>query len=312
MYISVVIPSRNHGDRVEKPLRAIMDQTLPADRYQVIVVDNGSTDNTAQIVDSLAAEASHVHRIFEPVVGKATARNRGIRESSGEIVLFMDDDILVLRDHLERHMAHHSGTSETIAVLGTVQDVSRIHPSWLEDYIRTRPWMIAPQRTAGLIPLHLATGNASVARRALEEARIEGADPPCYFDPVFEMRQDGELGYRLGKVGVQIMLASDIICYHDHPRGLEAVLRRSHRAGYATAQLFQKHPELVSESTQYLPASPILKHSLLAACIFLFIPTFLFRPVWREPSRKVIGAFLQYQRIRGYQQALKDIRRSQS
>ena len=133
-------------------------------------------------------------------------------------------------------------------------------------------------------------------------------EPPAYFDPAFSMRQDGELGYRLGKTGVQLLLAKDIVCYHDHPRDLGAILRRSYGAGYATAQLIRKHPELAEEFGRVLPGSSLIKHGLFLACSLLFIPAFLVRSVWKRPSRKVIGAYLYYHRIRGYQQGLGDLK----
>lgn len=304
MRISVIIPTRNHANRIAEPLKAVLGQTLPARQYEVIVVDNGSTDSTVQVLSRLAAEAPNLRWVSEPVVGKAAARNRGIRESASELVLFMDDDIRVLPDHLERHLAHHDDAGRSVAVIGAMKDISSMEPSWLEDYFRSRQWLIAPQTGAGLSPLQFVTGNVSLRRLDLEQARMGDADPPVYFDPAFSMRQDGELGYRLGRAGVQMVLAEDIECYHDHPRNLGVVLHRSYGSGYATAQLIQKHPELALEFSK-LPASPVIKHGLFLACVLLLIPVFIVRPIWRQPSRKVIGAYLYYHRIRGYQQGLR-------
>ena len=60
MKISVIIPSRNHANRIAVPLKAILEQTLPASQYEVVFVDNGSTDETVQVLAGLATEAPHL------------------------------------------------------------------------------------------------------------------------------------------------------------------------------------------------------------------------------------------------------------
>jgi cellulose synthase/poly-beta-1,6-N-acetylglucosamine synthase-like glycosyltransferase len=81
------VPVRNGEDTIEDCLRSLLEQDFPPERREILVVDNGSTDRTAEIVDSLG-----VRRVREHRRGVSHARNRGTAESRGEIVAFVDGD----------------------------------------------------------------------------------------------------------------------------------------------------------------------------------------------------------------------------
>jgi glycosyltransferase involved in cell wall biosynthesis len=285
-------------------------QTVAPSQYEILVVDNGSTDETIAVLAQLCQVLSNLRWISEPQVGRSAARNRGIQEAKGDLIIFLDDDILVRSDHLERHVAYHSSAQVPTVVVGTVVDVSPIRPEWLRDYFHVRQLGGSPLDRGDCAGLYFATGNASLKRKTLEHVRITRNGQPTYFDPAFRVMEDVELGYRLEKADVEFIFAQDIVCQHHHVRSLETVLERSYQTGYATAHFIGKHPGAKPFLTQHLTTSPLLKHGLLASCVLLLIPTVLLRPLWREPSRKVIGGFRYYQRIRGYQHALKDLRRS--
>jgi glycosyltransferase involved in cell wall biosynthesis len=312
MKISVIIPTRNNAARIAGPLRALARQKLVDSQYELLVIDNGSTDNTATVLEQLHLEMPNLRWITEPTVGRSAARNRGIREATGDLIVFLDDDIFVEANHLERHVAYHLDTGDNMAVVGKVVDASPMKPAWLQDYFHVRQQAGSPKNRIGSDWRYFATGNVSLLLQTLENVRLEGEGPSVYFDPNFTVREDGELGFRLSKAGVRFILADDIICQHKHPRTTKEVLGRSYSIGYSTALLIDKHPETAVLSTQHLPASPPVKWGLLVACILLFCPAFLMRPVWPELLRRVTGAILQYQRIRGYQRARRDLQRKRS
>jgi glycosyltransferase involved in cell wall biosynthesis len=87
-FISVVIPVWNSPDSIAKCLSALAAQTYPRDRYEVLVVDNGSTDETADVVRCFPLATL----LAEPVAGSYRARNRGVRSARGEYVVFTDAD----------------------------------------------------------------------------------------------------------------------------------------------------------------------------------------------------------------------------
>ena len=92
-----------------------------ADRFDVLVVDNGSTDGTAAwLVDWAQADPERRRVVTEPVAGLSRARNRGVAEATGDVVLFIDDDALAPRGWVAAHLAAHRRDAATTAVGGPV------------------------------------------------------------------------------------------------------------------------------------------------------------------------------------------------
>ena len=92
MKISSVVCTHNRAAYLEPAIRSLLRQTLPQKDYEIIVVDNASSDNTRLIVEEIMRESTNLRYLYEPKLGNSIGRNRGILESSGDIVAFMDDD----------------------------------------------------------------------------------------------------------------------------------------------------------------------------------------------------------------------------
>ena len=102
LYISVVICTCNREDMLKKLLVAVSNLKIPGGLYfEVLVIDNNSTDNTATVVNNFSMPDSiHLRYIFETQQGLSYARNRGIQESKGDFIIFWDDDVIPCRDYL--------------------------------------------------------------------------------------------------------------------------------------------------------------------------------------------------------------------
>jgi glycosyltransferase involved in cell wall biosynthesis len=99
--ISVVLCTRNRGHRVLTCCEYLEKLSYPPDRWELLLVDNGSTDNTKAVLSQfIASTPINARYIFEPVAGVARAKNTGILAASGEIVAFTDDDCYVDPDWL--------------------------------------------------------------------------------------------------------------------------------------------------------------------------------------------------------------------
>ena len=96
-YISVVIPVRNGSEHIDKCLRGFKGSTY--EQYEVIVVDDASTDGTAEVAERAGAK---VLRLKEQS-GPAAARNRGAEEAQGDIILFVDADVVINQDTIEQN-----------------------------------------------------------------------------------------------------------------------------------------------------------------------------------------------------------------
>jgi len=99
--LSVVIPSRNRANLLNSTLGSIVKQTLNQNLFEVIVVNNGSTDNTLEIVESFKKQIKNLKYIFEEEPGLHIGRHAGLNVSKGDVMVFADDDIEAIPEWLE-------------------------------------------------------------------------------------------------------------------------------------------------------------------------------------------------------------------
>ena len=134
--VSVIICTYNRADSLRRTLAAITDPSISSGlNAEVIVVDNGSTDNTASVVQGSAQTNLPVRYVLEKQQGQSRARNRGMAEARGEIIVFTDDDVLPARDWLIRICAPIiAGTAD--AVVGSVTLAPHLDRPWMSAYHR--------------------------------------------------------------------------------------------------------------------------------------------------------------------------------
>lgn len=99
MHLSVILPTRNRAPLLDDCLASLAGQSLPVDQFEVLVIDNGSTDCTQEVVQRHANQLP-MRYLFEPKPGLHNARHSGLREASADILVFGDDDILADPDWL--------------------------------------------------------------------------------------------------------------------------------------------------------------------------------------------------------------------
>lgn len=232
--LSVVIPTFNRRSSLEVVLPSLLQQTIVPERYEILLCDAGSVDGT----DELVRELNAGERIrFSPGgdSGRAGARNRGLREARGELVLFTDADIIaepgLLQAHADRH-ARRPGC----AVVGC-----EIQVQSLDEYqeFRKSPQSHARHRPSRqTLPWHyFLTGNASAGRQLLVD--VGG------FDEAFQGygHEDLELGYRLARRGTPLLYAPEAINYHWHPVPFDEQCRKMYLAGRSTVTFYRKHKD---------------------------------------------------------------------
>ncbi|MFE6040526.1 glycosyltransferase family 2 protein [Streptomyces sp. NPDC056452] len=128
MDISVVIPTRDKARHLERTLESLTLQELPDGTYEIIVVDNGSTDETPDVIDRYRRLDPRVRSVTVTQPNRALARNSGIAEATGEIVLFIDDDCICPRTLLHQHLIQHRKSTDNTVVLGARREVFSLLP----------------------------------------------------------------------------------------------------------------------------------------------------------------------------------------
>jgi glycosyltransferase involved in cell wall biosynthesis len=135
--ISAVVCTRNRCAYLRKCLAALQRQTLPSRRYEIVVVDNGSTDDTRAVVRSFCETNQNIRYLHEERPGLSVARNVGIRNSSADCIAFTDDDAEPDPTWLERMLVRFQEHSDDLGIVGG--DVVPIweadRPDWLNDQL---------------------------------------------------------------------------------------------------------------------------------------------------------------------------------
>ena len=96
MFFSVIIPTYNRGHLIGRSIKSVLDQTF--EEFEIIVIDDGSTDNTKEIVDSY--RNPKIKYIYQKNTERSAARNNGIQNASGKWICFLDSDDIYLSEHL--------------------------------------------------------------------------------------------------------------------------------------------------------------------------------------------------------------------
>ncbi len=239
MKLSVVVATHNRRDLLERVVGAILAQTLPRDRYELILVDDGSTDGTEALGAELARREG-VRYLRQPNRGVAAARNLGIREATGDVVAFTDDDCLVPPDWLERLAEGYARHPEVVGVGGRLvapPDVLRTRAvARLEDYVARRVYGAGDEEAvSGFECPAGGTNNMSYRRAALIEAG--GFDEGF---PPFVWGEDADLKLRLTQRGGRLLYIP-VAVVHLRDYRLGPFLRQSWQRGRGEAHFRLKH-----------------------------------------------------------------------
>lgn len=224
---SIIIPTYNRLPILQKCLQAMeaQDFTQP---YEIVVVDDGSTDGTVEFLQNHPDCFPHVKLYQQKHEGAAIARNTGIDVAQGEVIVFIDSDLVVTPVFLSAH-AHSLGNAERAFTYGRVINTNNFeHPT-------SEKLKIQDVSNA-----FFATGNVAIAKHWLIEAGK--------FDPSFRQYgwEDLELGVRLKNLGLKLIKCPEAVGYHWHPpftiEQLPRLVDVEAQRGRMGVLFYQKHP----------------------------------------------------------------------
>jgi glycosyltransferase involved in cell wall biosynthesis len=246
VFFSVVIPTYNRQPILEKCLRALEVQELsassPVNEYEIVLVDDGSTDGTLEWLLAHKEEFPHVRWFEQDHAGPAAARNLGVEKAQGDTIIFIDSDLVVLPDFLQAHAdALVQGREKLGSDRETVLSTDRFFTYGAVvntcnfDHPTSEPYKITDFSAA-----FFATGNVAISKHWLEKAGL--------FDTRFQLYgwEDLELGVRLKKLGLKLIKCPAAVGYHWHPPfNLEQIPRlidQEIQRGRMGVLFYQKHP----------------------------------------------------------------------
>ena len=248
MKLSVVIPTYNRRSILERTLPSLLAQDLSPDEYEIIVVMDGSSDGTADWLRSLRPECLlSVLETSAAGSGAGAARNRGLHAARGDLVLFLDDDLVAAPDLFRQHCEAHV-CAQPMVVFGPIYvdpGSSRTLMRYVteqndEDWYRNLDPELnlrypEPVPTAHTITVLSFLVNASVGRKLLLG---EGG-----FDESFLAAEDRELGVRLWKKGVPFSYRPAAVAREFYVKSAGQHLKLQARAIEGDLRMSRKHPE---------------------------------------------------------------------
>lgn len=224
---SVIIPAYNEASTLPSCLRSLAAQTVTPDRYEVIVVDDGSTDGTAEIAAGCGALV-----LRQEHQGAAAARNRGAQQARNPILLFTDADCEPLPDWIEQMLAPFADP-EVVGVKGAYRTRQR---SWVARFTQAEY-----QEKYAYLARSPSIDFVDTYAAAYRRDRFLAAGG---FDPSFPSAsvEDQELSYRLAGEGHRLVFAPSACVYHQHPATVGHYARRKFQLGRWKVRVLLRHP----------------------------------------------------------------------
>lgn len=260
--ISVIVPAYNAEKELPGCLNALKNQSLPLD--EIIVVDDGSTDQTVQV-----ANQHKVKVIRQANQGPATARNAGVAAAKGDLILFTDSDCQPEQTWVER-MVKPFGDPRVQSVKGSYKTRQSAPAARLvQCEFEERYQLLKKSEWIDFVDAH----SAAFLKKSFVE--IGG------FDPGFPKanNEDVDLSYRLAAAGKKMVFAPDAVVYHQHPDTFSKYFRLKIGRGYWRMIVYRHHPGKAvrdSYTPQLLKFQILLVYMGLAAFVLGFFNPLFF------------------------------------
>lgn len=256
--MSVVVAAYNEEKTLGRCLDSLLAQTAPRDSYEIIIVDDGSTDKTRQV-----AESRGVRVVTQPNRGAGAARNLGAQNARGDILLFIDADSVpdarcieaMTAAFADPDVAGANGEKKT-RQKGLWARLVQIEYDYKYDRLATHPTIDFVDSSTAAYRRDIFLSNGG-------------------FDPNLKEAEDVEFSFRLAARGYRMVLIREAITYHTHPESLTHYLKRKFQYARGRAIVYRRYPRKVA-SDQRTPQTQKLQ--MLLALALALVP--LAAPVW--------------------------------
>ncbi len=248
--VSIIIPARNAADCIGNCLSALSRQTIPRHQFEIIVVDDGSEDDTAAV-----AESHDVLVLRMRPAGPARARNAGVERANSAILLFTDADCTPRINWVERMVAAFDDP-DVAGVKGVYQSTQKEVVAQFVQFEYERKYAYMAQfPEIDFIDTYSAGFRRDVFRK------LGG------FDTTFPEAsvEDQEFSFRMHSAGHRMIFLQDAIVNHLHANGFMGYFKKKFRIGYWKVKVLKLHPGKITHDT-HTPQS--LKMQIPAAFLF--------------------------------------------
>ncbi|MBI3602294.1 MAG: glycosyltransferase [Candidatus Omnitrophica bacterium] len=303
MTVSVIVPAYNACKTIGQTLKALAQQDY-AEAFEIIVVDDGSSDQTAEVIHSFA-NARYVH---QPHAGPAAARNHGASLAKGRMLAFTDADCIPHKDWLSQLMGGFVA-GDVAVVMGSYGITNSEN---LLAYCVYREILFRHQHLLPDFPKVFGSYNVCIQRHVFEHV---GGFSTAYR---YASGEDNDLSYKIIESGWRIYFERNALVDHFHPTQIGIYLKEQFRHGLWRVMLYASHPAIVTgdgytfwkDMTEvpwslwcllgvFLSASGVV--SFKAVVYFLVVPLLMFeiffaRPMLRNSREEFFWGFMMFLR----------------
>lgn len=238
--LTVLITAYNRPDALALAVESLAAQSLPRDQWNVLLVEDGSPEPASAAIAAIAKRSAvPIRHLRIPNGGPARARNIGIREATGEVVLIVNDDVILSPKHLERHWnAHRVNPARNWAAHGeTVWHPDSLRGAHMRSLARRAFNYEIPIEEWERAFVYFVTSSLSVKRALLLDHPFDESFPSASFE-------DTELALRIVREeGLTVELLRGDPAYHWHYHTPPMFLRRAATNGRNAVRLLEKFPD---------------------------------------------------------------------
>lgn len=248
MQLSVIIPTFNRAASLKKTLSALAVQSFDGGSYEVLVVDDGSDDDTAELVREIQqGYPAPLSYFYQQNRKQGAARNLGAANARGDTLVFLGDDIVPLPSFLSTHVNSRRRYEESAAEASKLVLIG--YTTWPPEYERTRfleyigeeGWQFGfslIEDPANLEFNYFYSSNVSIKR----EFFLNSGG----FDEQFKEYgwEDIELSLRLKRQGMELVYCPEAVAYHYHEICISSFSERQRKVGHSAWRFYDRHPEM--------------------------------------------------------------------
>lgn len=208
--ISLIIPTYNGGHKISNALDTLVSQETEC-RYEIIVAIDGSIDNTLEVLEPYKSSIPNLTIINQSNAGRSIIRNNGAKQAQGEILIFLDDDMRVENDFIQKHYSFHQKNKDSIVVGNQQEDTDKLSLDVHKfKYSLSKKWLTELESLGNPLPkksVFITAANFSLPQDLF--IKLNG------FNKEMTDIEDWDLAIRASQIGIAIFFDSHIKGHHD-------------------------------------------------------------------------------------------------